>query len=453
MSTRDSFGPGWLIGQLESLVPDFARSRLCVAVSGGVDSTALLAALAQGLASRKPQQRAARLRAVHVDHGLHPASSLWSAHCRALAKQLKVPLEVRTIRVQRQRGISLEAAAREARYQVLASELGDGEALLTAHHLDDQLETVLLQLLRGAGIAGLAAMPPLAPFARGTLVRPLLECSRAQLTSWVTAAGLTWVEDDTNADERLDRNYLRRQVVPLIRARWPGAATAVARSARHAAEAQHLLDALALMDVERASYGASLAVPALRVLPPERRRNALRHWIARAGHTLPDTRRLTQLAGPVIDARPDANPMVAWGDTVVQRLGGQLSIRPRRAVPSEETAWNLRESLTCTLPGAHGKLELTPDERGPVDLGALPGMLMVRWRRGGERLAPSPGGPRRALKSLLQEARVPVAERGRLPLIFAGTRLLAVADLWLDASVQAAASTRARGRLSWIRSP
>jgi tRNA(Ile)-lysidine synthase len=445
MGTRASFGPTWLAEQLALLAPGFPHTPLCVAFSGGVDSTALLAALA------KARQPATALRALHVDHGLHPASRRWSAHCRAVAAGFKVPLEVLPAEVSRTRGASLEAAARTARYERLAARLADGEVLVTAHHLDDQLETVLLQLLRGAGVAGLAAMPAVAAFGRGWLVRPLLPCSRAELEAWARAERLTWVEDETNLDEHLDRNYLRRRVLPLIRARWPGAALAVARSARHAAEGQELLDALARMDVERASHGRSLAVKTLRTLPIERRRNALRFWIDRCGQLAPDTSRLDEIAGPLIDARPDANPRVAWGSTVVRREADRVSIGNLLAASREETPWAWGQSLSCPLPDGSGKLELTPDGRGPLDLAALPELLTVRWRRGGERLVVRPGGPRRALKSLLQEARVPLADRQRLPLIFAGARLVAVADLWLDASVQAAAGAAARARLSWKR--
>jgi tRNA(Ile)-lysidine synthase len=524
-----TFGPEWLRAQLSTLVPAFPDVSLCVAFSGGVDSTALLAALA------KNRSASLQLRALHVDHGLRAASKQWAAHCRALARDLHVPLKVLTTKVTRPRGTSLEAAAREARYRLLATELRPGEILLTAHHSDDQLETVLLQLLRGSGLPGISAMPALAPFAVGLLARPLLSRSRTELERWVRQQGLTWVEDDTNVDESLDRNYLRLRVLPLIRDRWPGSATAVARSARHAAEAQALLDTLARADIDRASYGESLSIKSLRALPPDRRRNALRFWITRAGYLAPDTKRLEEITGPLLDARPDANPFVEWGEgegsARAQRHGDLLSLGPKMSrglsrpplstgtahappastsagtgrtpaasasagtgrTPSASTSagtgrtpaasastrtartpaasasptapielvWSWRDSLVYDLPHDLGKLELEPDDRGPVDLDVLPHPLLIRWRRGGERLSPRRGGPRRALKNLLQESRVPLSERARLPLLFSATssgaassaeKLLAVADLLLDETVQATPTTHRRARLRWKKS-
>lgn len=445
-----SFGPEWLIGRLARLLPGFPDVPLCVALSGGVDSTALLAALAAA------RHDGLRLRAAHVNHGLHPNASRWSAHCRKLARHLDIPLRVITVAVRRERGASLEEAARTARYCCLAEHLQRGEALLTAHTEDDQLETVLLQLFRGCGLAGLAAMPPVAAFGAGWLVRPLLGCSRRQLESWVRARGLAWVEDDTNLDERFDRNYLRRRVLPPVRERWPGVASAVARSARHAAEAQGLLTTLARADLERASDGAALSAKALRALAPDRRRNLLRLWIASSGRAVPDTRRLEEIAGPLIDARPDAHPRVVWGDAAVERHADLLSIADRDAMldsqgsapESAALEWQWRRSARCALPGG-GALELVPASRGPIDLDALPERLAVRRRQGGERLRARRGGPRRALKSLLQEARVPLAERARLPLIFAAGRLIAAADLWIDESVRATPEAPHRARLVW----
>jgi tRNA(Ile)-lysidine synthase len=430
------------------LLPGYPDVRVLVALSGGVDSTALLGALA---ASRlKPL----RLRAAHVDHGIHPSSSGWSGHCSSFARALGIPLVVLSTKVSRAGGVSLEAAARDARYALLAQALEPGEYLLTAHHEDDQLETVLLQLFRGAGIAGLSAMPEISRFAAGWLVRPLLTIPRQELKGWVQDAGLTWVEDDTNADESLDRNYLRRQIVPLIRARWKGVASAVARSARHAAEGQRLLDMIALADVERASNGPDLSVPALRALQPDRRRNALRFWIIRSGARVPDSRRLEELAGPAIDARPDANPRVEWGTAVVRRHAELLSISTAGARGGDKSggaslqlAWTWRVSPTLELPDAGGTLQLKPDLHGPIDLDSLPETVTVRYRRGGERLRPRRGGARRALKSLLQESHLSMVERARLPLLFSGATLLAAGTLWVDESIQTSPGSLHRGRL------
>ena len=423
-----------------------------VALSGGLDSTVLLAALAH----KVPKQR---LRAVHIDHGLHPRSTQWSAHCRSVARDLGVTLQVIRIRP-RKKGRSLEAVAREMRYEALARVLHRDEVLLTAHHADDQLETVLLQLFRGAGTAGLAAMPELAPFACGWLVRPLLTRTREELETWARASSLQWVEDDTNADERFDRNYLRRRILPLVRSRWQGVAAAVGRSARHAAEAQRLLDALGRADVERACDGADLSLKSLRALHPDRRRNALRYWIARAGFRPPDTRRLEELAGPMIEARQDANPRVSWADAVVQRHADLLSIAPASAaagsaargqmsasdngVAVAQWRWRTQPVLQWR---PDSRLELRADAHGPIDLDALPEMLVIRTRAGGERLRPRRGGARRALKSLLQETHVPLDERARMPLIFSGNTLLAAGARWLDASIQATPESVHRGRL------
>ena len=478
-AARVAFSPRWLDERLKALLPGFPDVSLCVALSGGVDSTALLAALATR------RRRRPALRAINIDHGLHANSPKWSAHCRAFANSVGVPLEVLNVEVARGRGESLEAVARDARYRVLAAALAKDEVLLTGHHEDDQLETVLLQLFRGSGLAGIAAMPELTRFAGGWLCRPLLTMTRASLQAWARSRKLGWVEDDSNANEAFDRNYLRRQILPLVRSRWPAVGTSVARSARHAAEGQRLLEGLGFQDAQRAADGDSLRVPGLRALPLDRRRNALRSWIGRLGAPIPDTRRLEEICGPLLDARDDAHPRVAWGGVFAQREDGRLSIRsggdsvvrgpvdsgvaiharsgiagsadrgvagcadPGVAVYAEVT-WLWRTAQDCALRDGRGKLELRADAHGPLDLDALPEVLTIRGRRGGERLRLRAGGPSRALKSLLQEAHVPVIERARLPLLYSGERLLLVADLWHDESVQARPGCR-RGRLRWQR--
>jgi tRNA(Ile)-lysidine synthase len=457
-----SFGPLWLQCRLSELLPAFPHVGLCVAFSGGADSTALLAALSQ--LPRPPRS----LRALHIDHRLQAASRRWSRHCRRIARRLQVPLAVRSASIARTRGESLEAAARAERYRLLAAALDPGEALLTAHHQDDQLETVLLQLLRGAGVAGLAAMPEVAPCGHGLLVRPLLTLTRAALVEWVRAQGLTWVEDASNAELRPDRNYLRARVLPLIRERWPAAAVTVSRSAGHAAEAQRLLELLGESDAGGASVGALLSTKMLRRLSPERRRNALRFWISAAGALAPPATRLDEIAGPLLQARADRHPRVAWAGALVQRERDLLTLQTlpagtpvtsasasvravRRASAPDMPAvnWSWRRQRTRVLPAPFGALTLKRDRHGPLDLDALGPTLVLSARRGGERLRPLRGGPRRTLKQLLQEAHVPVTRRAQLPLLFDRGRLIGVADLWLDESVQAHAASRHRARLLW----
>jgi tRNA(Ile)-lysidine synthase len=436
----------WVYSQLLRLHPPALEAPLYVAYSGGADSTALL-----GLLAELPQVKP-RLRAVHIDHGLHADSRSWARVCRAGCRALGVPLTSRRLDLPRARGQSLEAVARTGRYAALAAALRPGEVLLTAHHLEDQLETVLLQLLRGAGLPGLAAMPAVMPLGSGVLVRPLLTVPRAQLRDWVQARGLQCVEDPANADHKFDRSYLRLQVLPRIVSRWSGAARTVARSARHIAEAQRLLDELARTDVARAADGDQLSVAALRALPLERRRNALRFWIGQSGLPVPDARRLEEIAVPLLAARIGANPEVRWGRVRVQRHSGRLNLdRIRPKGTDWEVTWNLRRDGPLDLPAGAGRLQLVRSAHGHLDAAALPAQVTVRTRRGGERLRPRVGGPSRTLKSLLQTAQVSLIERQNLPLLFAGEQLVAAGDLWVDARWQAGAENRKRLTVMWHR--
>ncbi len=236
--------PDDLAESLERLIPAWPDASLCIALSGGVDSVALLHAAREVTA----HHGGLRLRALHVDHGLQPASLDWAAICRELCERLGVRCEVLELHLVPRKGESVEAEARTERYSALAAALEPGESLLTAHHADDQLETVLLQLFRGAGVAGLAAMPECAPLGPGHHLRPLLQVARVDLVAYAQALGLQWIEDPMNREARYDRSYLRHEVLPAILARWPAAARTVGRSARHLGEAQRLLEALAEAD-------------------------------------------------------------------------------------------------------------------------------------------------------------------------------------------------------------
>lgn len=445
-----AFGAPWLVRQLRVLIGPLRGAQLCVAYSGGADSLALLAALA---AART--RSGFSLRAVHINHRLQPQAGAMASAAQRAADKLAVPCEVVRAPVRVPRGASLEAAARAVRYATLRSRLVPGEWLLLAQHRDDQFETVLLQLLRGAGVAGLAAMPERA----GTLVRPLLHISGTALRSYLKRRGIAWHEDPSNADERFDRNYLRRRLTPLIEARWPAASQTVARSAALAAEAQTLLERLADKDLRTARDGAALQVAVLRRLPAAECRNALRRWLALMDLPLPDQRRLHEIAGPMLRARYDAQPEVSWPGVQVRRHRDLLYAvaGPTELASARDAApmlWDWRAQPRLVLP-AGGSLSLRPDASGPLALAALPAAFTVRFRLGGERLTARHG--QQTLKRLLQEHHLPPWQRAAVPLLYLGQCLVAVADWWCDpgllygapAGAPGNATGRPRARLHW----
>jgi len=427
------------------------RPRIVLAYSGGIDSTVLAHALV------KQRRMLAGLRLVHIDHGLQAASGEWARQCARQARRWRVPLAVISLTVNIGLGESPEAAAREARYSALAGILKPGEVLVTAQHRDDQVETLLLQLFRGAGVAGLAAMPAIAPFAAGRIARPLLEVSRAEIESHARRNELEWIEDPSNELVRFDRNYLRRRVLPGIRARWKGLDQAVARSARHMAEAARLLDEVARRDLAAAADGDGLSVAALRALPAPRRRNALREFIAAADVEAPSAAKLGEISTALISARADAQPEVGWHGGRIRRSGGRLTLevvpsQSRRASSSIALkSWPWERDRECFINEAGDSLALVADELGPIDLERLPASVEVRGRKGGESLRPASRARTQSLKKLMQAARLSIDERTRLPLLYAGDRLVAAGDRWIDASIAANDKSRRRARLVWTR--
>ncbi len=404
-----------------------------VAYSGGVDSHVLLHALCALRA-----EHAWTLGAIHVDHGLHPDSAKWSAHCLHVCRELGVACVVE--RVERPRGG--EGGARRARYARLARHIGPEQVLLTAHHLDDQAETVLLQLLRGAGVRGLAAMPESMAFAGGRLLRPLLGVRRAQLLQYARLHGLRWVEDTSNLELAYARNMVRHQLMPLLRQRWPHASESLARAGAHAAEAAALLDALAAQDLEPAAVGAAhtLSIPVLRRLSPARRRNALRYWIRRCGFMAPPAP-LTEAVVHMIDASTrSGQALLRWPGTELRRHRDRLSIMAPLAEPDPALclAWDPQERLI--VPGTGYALRTEPAIGQGLSCARLVGMrLTVRLRRGGERCQLPGRAHRHSLKKLLQASDVPPWARLRLPLVYAGEELAAIADRWVCAPFAAGA--------------
>jgi tRNA(Ile)-lysidine synthase len=430
-------------------------------LSGGPDSVALLGALV-ALRRSSARWRALPLRALHIDHQLQPASAAWARQCRRLGRALGVPVTVRRVEVRRGKGLSLEAEARRARRAAFAAALRPGEALLTAHHLDDQLETMLLMLMRGAGVDGLAAMPSVMPCGAGWMLRPLLGSTRAELEAFVARRRLPVVIDETNRDERFDRNYLRRQVTPSLRARWPAAAAVAARSALRLGEARALLADLAQADLARgdpAGAGAALDLAVLDGLSAARQRNALRAWLRGQGASMPDAVHLERIRVELRAARADAQPVVRWGGGEVRRFRGRLyllstdtaphAVGPVDRVPASH-GWDWARRRAHPLGPGRGRLRLVPDPSGPIARAALPSRLTVLTRLPGARVALREGGPRQGLGELMRAAGVLPWERDRLPVVCAGDRIVAVPGVLVSAAFAAPSDASGAGRLRLV---
>lgn len=422
---------------MTDLDPEFLLARLgqraarplWVAFSGGRDSHVLLhLAVAAGLSPR----------AVHVDHGLHPQSAAWAQHCQEVCRGLGVALTIRRITAPADSGQGPEAAARAARYQVFTDLLRADELLLTAHHRDDQAETVLLRILRGTGLRGIAGMPSERRLGRGRLFRPLLAVSRGQIADYAGRFGLAWVDDPSNAESDADRNFLRNRILPELQSRWPAASEMLTRLADQAGEDAELLDELAELDLEQTSDAAGLSVPALARLPRPRQRNALRRWLRNNDRRPPSAARLEAGLDALLTAAADREPVLRWDDGIIRRYRDALHLLSSRtaAPPQTAFAWDLHGVLT--IPGI-GRLTVTETRQGERLRADLQGRsdVTVQLRQGGERIQPSGSRHRRPLKTLFQEAGVPPWERRRTPLIYAGEALVCVGERWIAAEYAA----------------
>ncbi|MFO7593351.1 MAG: tRNA lysidine(34) synthetase TilS [Pseudomonadota bacterium] len=406
-----------------------------IAYSGGLDSTVLL----HLLASMRDELELKPV-ALHIDHGLAEHSRQWSEQCRAFSESLGVPIRIERVSINGQQEKGLEAAARHARYAVFEKALGEGEALVTAHHRDDQAETLLLQLLRGGGVHGLAAMPMLRPLGEGLLARPLLDVPRERLKAYAVEQGLTWIDDPSNFDTSLDRNYLRHTLLPQLAERRGGIREVLARSAGHFAESARLLDELAEMDRQQAMVGDGiLSVAALKALSPERCRNLLRFHLRRLGLPLPEHKHLQRILEELLPAAEDAMPLVAWPGAEVRRYrDGLYCMAPLPPLPGSMPSLSWRGEPEMALPQRLGRLELERVSGQGVSAKKLEqGHCEVRLRQGGERIRPAGRQERHALKKLYQEAGVPPWLRARLPLVYLDGELVQVPGYWVAADVAA----------------
>ncbi len=403
-------------------------SRYIVAFSGGLDSTVLLHLL---VALR--EEHGVPLQAIHVDHGLQTDSGAWSEHCRQVAQDFNVEFQSLGVAVQLESGKGPEASARDARYNALHSKLESGDWLMSAHHREDQAETLLLNLIRGSGPMGIAGIGMLRRFGPGWLARPLLDTSRRELVEYASREALLWIEDPSNVDRRFDRNFLRHDILPRLGARWPDIAARLQRSARHAGEASRLLSDLARIDLESLGGCARrLAIDGLLRLSAARQRNLLRYALRELGLSTPTAMQLSRIQNEVLPAREDAQPLVTWPGTVVRRYRNGLYLLPEspQTVPGSIRV----DADEVPLGPGLGILEFLRGQAVGLSEEMMRRDIQIRFRQGGEEFKPYHQSHTRKLKKLLQEEGVVPWMRDRLPLVYAGDDLVAVGDLWLAAS-------------------
>ena len=422
-------------------------AKLVLGLSGGLDSVVLLEVL-----RRLAGPLGFRLSCVHVNHGISPNARRWAAFCARRCKRHAIALAVHEVDVERFRAEGMEAAARRARYQVYARQ--EADFIVLAQHLDDQVETVLLQLLRGAGVKGGAAMSLLrvqdadnkarsAPVP--AILRPMLALSRKQIEAYAKANKLKWVEDESNADTRHDRNFLRHRVLPVIAEAFPGYRATLSRAARHLAEADEVLSELARADAQLAVSGNKLVLAELRRIGVARTKNLVRWLLLQQGDAAPEADSLQEGLRQLFQARDDATVRVVLGACELRRYAGcAYLLRSLAEVPAElRRDWDGKP--VWPLPELDGTLHFMRGPGAGLDCAMIGERgLSVSLRQGGEKLRLQRGGSTRSLKNLLQEARMPPWERERLPLIYCADTLVAVPGLGVASGWQAGA-----GNVGW----
>lgn len=445
-----SITPQTLHYHLNRLAGD--AENFLIAFSGGVDSHVLLHLCAQ--LKNLPSGCSQSFSAVYVDHGLSPNAKKWGQHCQHICYELDMPLTIVEVNARAENGQSPEAAARTARYQAFSQILRKGEYLLTAQHLDDQAETLLLQLLRGSGTRGLSAMPSIKPFAQGWLCRPMLDDKKQAIIAYARQHQLQWVEDESNQEQQFDRNFLRHTILPELEQRWPAAQRNLAKSAQVLGESQYLLDQMAeadlrkvLEDEHKSQDYTKIALQETRALletenkqaqfKRSRLHNLLRYWIHINHLPLPSRKILEQIVQNVIFSRADASPLVCW-----KRDHFQCELRKYRdslyLINISHQIQLDRDTLDREYPLLIDQILKIPGI-GNIEVQSVPESqpqdLMVRFRQGGEHFRKYHQAPSKLLKHWFQDQAVPPWERDKIPLIYLADELVQVGNTIVNHSL------------------
>ncbi len=411
-----------------------ASSRIVIAYSGGMDSHVLLHVMAR-MRPRYPW----RMDAIHINHHLQKQNEDWALHCRRTCRSLDVSLSIKTVDASNPGKEGLEGRARRLRYAAIQQCLGKADILLTAHHQDDQLETFLLQLFRGAGVLGLASMPPLRRFDPGWHGRPLLGFPRSALYHYAHENNLTWVEDPSNESRQMDRNFLRHEIMPTIKSRWPDVSTPVARTISIHADVQVLLDDVARQDLASCQGGNKniLVISELQRLTPQRQRNVLRYFIRTLALPIPGSDHLSHIMSDILASRRYSIACVKWRGAEARRYRGYLHIGPALDDFDSSVILPWRFNRPCVL--QYGELTAREGKGGGLRKDCCANSLVeIRYRRGGERIRLPGHQHHHKIKKLFQGRGIPHWLREQVPFIYINDRLAMVAGLWIDAAFLAA---------------
>ncbi|RYY73416.1 MAG: tRNA lysidine(34) synthetase TilS [Gammaproteobacteria bacterium] len=418
---------------LQQYLPTSHRGVWWIALSGGLDSCVLLHSIVA-------LNLLVKLRALHINHQISPNAREWQEHCAALCASLNIPFTAVSVTV-KNTGRGIEDAAREARYAVFEEYVQADDYLLTGHHADDQAETLLLRLMRGAGPRGLSAMARERVLGKGTLYRPLLNFTRSELEKYASACGLTWVDDESNSDDHYDRNFIRNQIMPVLRRRWPHFTQKWQQTSELCAANELLIEELAQQDLMLANFkpslvGTCVSLEYLESLSIPRRHNLIRVWLRGQGLSTPEQQHLQQIEQQLIGGRQDSEAQVSWGDVSLRVYRQRMYALPiadtlQISAPSFEFATDIEVANNLWL-----SFHLIQSSNKPLLKDDLPN-LHVRFRQGGERCRPVGRGHSQTLKRLLQDYGVEPWLRESLPLIYSDQNLVAVADLWICEGFQA----------------
>ncbi len=435
-----------ILSRVENILREQVQrnDHLVIGLSGGVDSVLLLSILTSLIV-----QLGFTLSALHVNHGISPNANKWEKFCLDLCSAHGIPIKIAKLKVSRLSGTSLEAVARDARYQIFRKLKAD--YVILAQHLDDQAETLLLQMLRGAGVKGLGAMPVVrnqisevgnqALDTGPQILRPLLNVSRSEIEDYAQKNKLCWITDESNNDVSFDRNFLRHKIFPLLEKRFPSYRTTFLRTSRHMAEAVCLLDELAEYDRKECIISNKLQIEELRKLSFPRARNLLRYSFAQQGVILPSAVKLEDILGQLLSSRLDTKLHIMFGDTEIRCFRGSIHVRRASVLPNKKWKFVWKGEKQLAIAELRGSVRFMCKKGRGINLQKLKeGPVIIRFRLGGERIRPDCNRPRRSLKNLLQEASFPLWERESLPLLFSGEHLVWAPGIGVDCGFQAGVS-------------